>query len=581
MTIAAGRHAALAFVVAVSLGCEPGAGDPTPRSEPRVVLFLLDAARADHFSGLGYPQRTTPAMDALAAEGAVFAHHYAAGVNTRESLPRLLTSRYLASPLFGYSVHVAAVHPLELFRRPDPTRQSITVAFAAAGFRTGAISAHLWIAPGSRMAREFDDFEVRFEGAEALVDRGLAWLRRHRDEPAFLYLHLMDTHFPHAADAHAMRFFGESGYDPSRVFEETGRPRPGAVLDERDRRFLRALYDGSLARTDAAIGRFVAGLRRDGLLADSILAITSDHGEHLLEVPGRFEHPAELGWLEAVSHVPLILFAPGRLAPVRFDGLSHAVDVTPTLLALAGVEATGRFDGVDLRALVEGRVPRREALVVPDAIRTRSHRALFDQSVGAAVGAPTPRGRLYDLRADPLEQRDLAGAQPERLAALWRELERQLAPRVEAYERFLPDPPPPDSAFAVDVGGFQQMRPEPTREGPGWRRVGRLPPRLHAPADAGALELELALPDGRYEWSARFRGQLQVAWEGRTRVVEGDGGLVPIGATRVEGQRFVARFDPRSTVTLSALGFVPANRPDADANDRRLERLRALGYVEE
>ena len=96
----------------------------------------------------------------------------------------------------------------------------------------------------------------------------------------FLYLHLMDTHYPHERGPQAMRFFGDSSYDASEKFNKRGRPKDEVVLDRRDLRYLRALYDGSLARTDAAIGRFVEALRQEGILEDSIIANNQELNPH-------------------------------------------------------------------------------------------------------------------------------------------------------------------------------------------------------------------------------------------------------------------------------------------------------------
>ena len=98
------------LAVVLLLACHDDAPNP-PGGErpPHVILFMLDAARADHLSSYGYSFDTTPHIDALAEKGALFEHHYAGNQNTRKSLPTLMLGRYVAPPLFGFSRDISRV----------------------------------------------------------------------------------------------------------------------------------------------------------------------------------------------------------------------------------------------------------------------------------------------------------------------------------------------------------------------------------------------------------------------------------------------------------------------------------------
>jgi hypothetical protein len=465
---------------------------------------------------------------------------------------------------------------------PDPTRRSMTAAFRSAGFYTGAISAHFWIAPSSDLARDFHDFRVRSEEptAEVILAEALDWLVGHRSKPTFLYVHLLDTHFPHSENEYSRRFFDEADYQPGKKFDSKGRPVDGADFDETDLRYLRSLYDGDLARTDAAIGEFIAGLQDSGLLDHTILAITSDHGEYLGDGPVLYGHPSALGWTEILSHIPLILFAPGHLEPTRFDGLTHATDVAPTLLALSGVEfGDETYDGFDLSRLIAGELPRRTSVVVPDGIRNERYRALFDHAIRGENDNPdTIRGRLFDLEDDPLEKQNLFDERPDLARALYIELRNQLEGRARQFNRFLKDPPQPHSAFAL---GLDSIRTTPElAESEGWALTRKqIPRKLTGKKRASSLKVEIPLPNGSYEWSIQLDGEVSISHRGETMTVRGEGDLVALGECTVVTRKLRFKLRPKSHVVIRSFGFVPMGRPDADLNDDQLDRLRSLGYV--
>jgi arylsulfatase A-like enzyme len=122
-----------------------------------VVLILLDAARADRFSCYGYTRSTTPQMDALAKDGVVFLNHFSQATATVDALPAMFYSRYFSRPLFPHNASVPLSNPGDLFRTDDPESISLPRLLSSAGFRTAIISAHSWIKPDTRLAREVDE----------------------------------------------------------------------------------------------------------------------------------------------------------------------------------------------------------------------------------------------------------------------------------------------------------------------------------------------------------------------------------------------------------------------------------------
>jgi len=325
----------------------------------QAVLIVLDAARPDHFSCYGYGQPTTPVMDKLAETGARFLNVYSQGLNTRTALPCLLYSRFFAQPVFPNHHSIPFASPDDLFRRVDGEAVSIPQALEKADFLTAAIVAHEWITEETKFAREFQelynlhtivDFEKKYAypRVDKVIDFTMKWLDFNREKDFFLYVHIMDTHFPHFFEDDAKFFFGEGEYDKS-LFAPWGLPvDPNADFSEGDIRYLNALYDGSLRYTDRHIGRLVDFLGKSRMLDGMLLVITADHGEFLLDRKGMISHAGN--WYDPVARIPLIIHFPEKVKPQVRSTVCGLVDVGPTVLGLLGTETPEgkRMDGVDL-----------------------------------------------------------------------------------------------------------------------------------------------------------------------------------------------------------------------------------------
>ncbi len=567
-----------------------------------VVLILLDTARAERFGSYDPSRQTSPNLDALAARGAVFLNHFSQATDTRSALPRLLYSRHFTPPLFPLSARVPYSDPADLFRRHDAEAISLPAVMAAHGYHTAMISAHTWLKQGTPFAREFAethdlseelDLEPGFPHprAEAVLDFTLDWLERHRERDLFLYLHLMDTHAP--------RYFED---DAAALFEgdaERWRGTAGHDLDTTDplgseeRAVLDAIYDGSVRYTDRHLGRLFDRYRRWEALDRTLIALTSDHGEHLLERPGELGHGGP--WYDRVARVPLIVSYPDRLhQSLRATATSELVDVAPTLLGLLDLRLPREkaFDGVDL---LSAAAAGRTTAVGQQALRTGSFKVLFEDpdEVILAPEPPDPttlRGRLYDLVSDPGETIDLWGDRPEWLAqGLDRYRERLMAPWAR-YRATRTDRQP-ESAFAIAARHFRTDRPIPTvaeRSGPAARGGWILSDHwrdsyLQSLPGARPLGIEIEIPDGRYELTAALSGGCSMAVAGdEPRRLERatDARPAVYGEIEIRGRAFRATLAPTDRAapcSLNYLGFRPDGAAAEDAE--RDERLRTLGYI--
>lgn len=598
-------------------GCQR---DLPPRQ--RVIFILLDALRADRLSCYGYPRETTPHLDALARRGVLFRNHFVHNTATRGSLPEMLYSRYFTPPLFPGNPNVPLSTPAELFQARDDESISLPRALSRSRIRTAAISAHSWLREATAFARQFDELhdlastaryprEFGYPRAEAVTETAIQWIREHRDEDFFLYLHYMDSHFPHPRIEETERFLDPDIDTPEvrRRFRQTGHPGSTRALQPRERRYLDALYDGSVAYADAHLGRLFAYLESVDALNETLIVVTSDHGEHLLEVPGRFEHGGP--WYDTVAHAPLILSQPAALAPRVVDELTAAVDLMPTILELVGrrLPVAKSTDGHSLVSLIKGETrPDPGVVLAPGGVRTPTTKLLLGGPAHARIrdwflhGGPAPSAadlepELYDLTTDPLETENIAAARPsetERLLQVY--LQQMRAPYLRHASSRRTEPP--DSAFAIrtrdfrveDVGGASPGPPPGWHREPHWQRY-----RLWADAGAPPIRVGFRVPSGDYTLSIAVRGAIHVTLsDGRTVTAKGapvpdtlrrdqiiSGDVVELGSVAVHDDRFTAELAPKNPdkpVLVRYFGFIPAGAEKAD--EELDERLRTLGYID-
>jgi arylsulfatase len=620
--------ALLAFCALISgISCG-GAQTPRQGKPLHAILIMLDAARPDRFSSYGYDRQTTPAMDALASRGVIFRNHYAQGAHTREALPPLLYSRYYTGPLFPGSDRVPYSAPEDLFRAQDGESTSMPAVLSGAGFRTVMISAHTWLKPSTTFAREFDeihdlsaampqDSELKYPDARVMIDFAQSWMEEHEKEDYFIYLHLMDTHFPHLLGDEASSFLPEElrANPPVERFSHFGKPlsRRQALTGD-DRLYLDALYDGSLLKTDRELERLFKGLG-DGL-DDTLIMITSDHGEHLLELPGRFSHGRP--WLELVARVPLIISYPSRLAGGQEVFFTESVDLLPTMLSLLDVSVPEgkRFDGVDLTRFVGSDRPPRQAVVMRKAIRDERYKALFKTSDFELLEKSTDdwdrvKGRLFDLVEDPDETIDLWSQRPEVARQMLKQYRTLM---TKPYKRFMASTTQiqPTSAFAISSKHFIQTPlgrstarlsevEEFVNSDNGWLRIiDSTHFMLMASGKAPELTLEFTIPDGRYRLSLLMRGRASLkvgSGQDAFREITAkpfngneyfpwEMDYVDFGEVNINGKKFQATIqpeDPASPLIIGSFGFKPVGigeELDPDDEKETLERLRGLGYID-
>ena len=210
-----------------------------------------------------------------------------------------------------------------------------------------------------------------------------------------------------------------------KVFRLLRRGRPIEPLSSSDVDYLRRLYDAEIRGVDAELGRIFRLLDSPRHRAETIVILTSDHGEEFLE-HGGMQHGYRL--YEELLRIPMIIRAPG-VPPSRIvDGPASHVDLAPTVLELLGVPVPESFQGRSLASRIRGvpgfRIPPvlSETRYEPEAPQL----ALRGEQWKLIRHPASGRLELYDLAADPGEQVDLAGKRPRVAARLDAELSRRL-----------------------------------------------------------------------------------------------------------------------------------------------------------
>ncbi len=405
---------------------------PAAAGRPNVLLLVLDTVRADRMSLYGYSRPTTPFLAKLAEQSAVFTQAVSTSSWTLPSHASLFTGLYP-------NQHGATGDHL------DAQHATLAETFAADGYRTAGFTANTIMTQrrtglhrgfhhyqdlfanltdaasrttfGRRLLRlgpRFGNYDFPGRKSAADINRSLlAWLdSRGQARPFFVFLNYFDAHGP---------------YLPPREFAARFSPQPdqlvarqpynnwtyeGGPVDAAVREMESAAYDAALACLDAQIENLFRELRSRGLLDNTLLVITSDHGEAIFE-HGAFGHSMNL--YRENLHIPLLFHWPRKVpAGVRDSRLADLTAVPATLLDLAGISAA--WPAPSLAPFQQeppgSAQPLAELARNADAPRHWPNHAGWLKSLITdrwhLILHQSGRAELFDWQTDPQETNDLA-----------------------------------------------------------------------------------------------------------------------------------------------------------------------------
>ena len=422
------------LVVALGLGgilsitfspatAESKAGSGIPdnlRDQPNVILVMVDTLRADHLSCYGADIKT-PNLCRLTQGGTTY-QAFSHASWTKPATASLLTSTLP-------STHQTMSKPSSL--PGDLTL--ISEAMQEAGYTTGGIVSNVNLAESFGFAQGYDDYyylgpdyiayaeesssklivyqlarqvflgiaggdEVRFndfyQDSKVVNETAFEWIDRRKDDRFFLFLHYMDPHDPYFEHPY-------NGVGIARVSMQEPKPE---IADR-----LQDLYRGEIEYLDVQFGDLLAKLDALGLYDDTVIVVTSDHGEEFNE-HGGFWHGLTL--YEEQIHVPLLIkWAKGHEpdAPGIDSGIARLLDVGPTLLGVTGITVPEGMQGVDLREPFSTRLEKDQQVYSEEdhegnvlwSLRTEDEKLIVANS-GNPRGLP--ERAYFDISGDPLER---------------------------------------------------------------------------------------------------------------------------------------------------------------------------------
>ncbi|MFT4543387.1 MAG: arylsulfatase A-like enzyme [Planctomycetota bacterium] len=410
--------------------CLPACSDEPEPTRPNVLLISIDSLRADHLGCYGYERDTSPAIDRLAREGALFRQ---VSSSTSWTLPAH-ASLFTALP---DSVHLCDRNSRVL----APSRTTLAEAMGSEGYATAGLWSGPYLHPRFGLAQGFDhyrscaSFEIYSDDnlrshstpgpgaapagqfranrlsheditSPRILEEVEAFLGQEREDPFFLFVHMWDVHYDFIPpEPYASKF--DSDYaGPVDGGNLSGDWKLGDEgTSERDREHLLALYDAEIAWTDHHVGKILERLDTLGLADDTIVVLTADHGEEFFE-HGLFGHRKTL--YEEVLNIPLIIRYPGTVeAGKSLDRISSIIDIAPTILDLAGARKLRNVLGQSLVPEMEGSAVDSDSVAIAELFKPRSAtqvvslrserwKLLYERTNGESIG-------LWDMLGDPAE----------------------------------------------------------------------------------------------------------------------------------------------------------------------------------
>jgi len=465
--------------------------------KPNVLVISLVSLRADHVSYSGYHRDTTPNIDRLASEGAVFERAYSTSGWTAPAYASVLTGLYP-------SCH--GILGEEGLADSLPTLASL---LSEVGYRSVGFVTHPHVGKLKKLDRGFDEFfevgyqtrnrktgeptpilskikhrfqrAIRRAGMEPKPDLtrrttnlAMEWLRTNgkREKPFLMLLHYNEIHYPYQPPfVHRYRYVSRQArrqIDLHKIRWLLASPyyylNGVAEITQQELEFLKALYDAEIYYTDKWLGRLFTCLREMGILDQTIVVVMSPHGENFGE-HGLLEHRQSL--YEQLVRIPMVIRYP-EVAPagLRVRSLVQSTDLFPSILEMAGYDQSKvAHQGVSLlpmerdrayRAYVVGErngtnVPEKPEKMhkMPKWANVSERQPAFHERFSGLqrmicqgdhkyICSSGGSEELFNLTSDPNEEHNLVAQEPEHVRMMAGQLKHWAASFKE--RRGVPDP---------------------------------------------------------------------------------------------------------------------------------------------
>ncbi len=400
---------------------------PAEEAPANIVLISLDTVRPDYLGCYGYPKQTSPALDALAQDSALFLNCFSTSSWTLPAHVSLLTGQD--------SRRHQVYYPNERF---DGSTLTLADHLRQLGYATAAFTGGGYLSSQFGFAKGFDQYQelllhgedaIRWDEAERLAEMASVWIRENRKKKFFLFLHTYQPHDPYAnMSPLGKNFLAKSApwdqVDMEDLLKDTGRFQ--TAFSDSEKNNIKALYEGEIRYTDQEFLKPVLeALKQNGLYSNTLVMVVSDHGEEF------YDHES---WLHDHSlynegiRIPWIIkFPQGRYSGKRFEALTRITDIVPTALELAGVSRSSlEIDGNSVMPIIQhdertersvfshlalrsSQEPPSVVSMIRGKLKIIVHRVIespYIETKSHRIG--DYQVELYDLAADPHETKNLA-----------------------------------------------------------------------------------------------------------------------------------------------------------------------------
>ncbi|MDB4957654.1 MAG: sulfatase [Myxococcales bacterium] len=385
---------------------------PEFKKDWNVLFITVDTLRYDHTTFGGYADSpkhrdTTPLLDKLVKRSTSFTFCNAPAAGTMASIPAIITSKYFHSGIALDETNAPGTPP-----RLKPENTLLAEIMKRAGYRTAVVASHEWWNDWG-MEQGVDDYDNTIGktsdpyrvAADKVTDHVLAWISREQGHKWFMWAHYIDPHGRYVAHPDVIDY-GNSEPD---------------------------LYDAEIRWTDQQIGRLLDELKRLPSDGNTIIVITSDHGDSM------GEHTVPLGThgtalYRELQHVPMIFYVPDN-KPHVIGGAVTNLDIVPTLAELCGIDVHDlSFEGHSLVPSIFYGKEDHDRIVFAETNAPSPQRAAISEAWKLIYYLHANLYELYDLKKDPWEHDNLAPKNPAALTVMREALDAWLERVVYARD---------------------------------------------------------------------------------------------------------------------------------------------------
>jgi choline-sulfatase len=384
-------------------------GEVVAFDEParNVIVLLIDTLRASKLQAY-YPKTRvkTPTVDAFAAEGTLFERSQAPENWTKPSVASVLTS-----------LHPATHNTKQDASKLPKSALMLSEVYQKAGFKTASFIANGYVSNAFGFDQGWDHYtnyirEARNTTAATVFGEAEGWIEKNKEGRFFVYIQTIDPHVPYDPPAKFLEM-----YDPLPYKGQVQNRRTHLMLDDakknptkyaftkRDKEHIEALHDGEISYHDEYFGKFLAKLHALGLDENTIIVVTSDHGEEFQE-HGSWGHGHSV--YQELLGVPLMFRWSGSIpANTRIGPVVSTIDIGPTVLEATGVPIPDKFEGRSLLGFMRGDWPTGPYVGFSDFLE---HRRVIRGGDWKMIIRGNLSQVMFDLGNDYWERQELDGS---------------------------------------------------------------------------------------------------------------------------------------------------------------------------